>query len=482
MIRKSMKTKISRKSTKPKTSKQPRKQPRKQFTRKISSKSSSQLSRKSSRKVTGPSNVIAILKEIQNTTTQHEMARLLHEFIDSTKISNDEFQSYISQIKPLSSQGKSGSLVGTLPNMPDSIIKTYQYKINPDKLIKPSKCIRIDNKLNELLINIVIKYMPKLFKLSSNELRILKRNTLMITHYGISDNGSFIILPKIGIAASGKYITNLRELIEFNHKPILANIMKHIQDTDPDTGNTDSEQWKTLIDEYDKFITEKIANYIEVLKLFQKRMNYINSDVKMTNIFIKPVDKSIHISKRDKYQKLREHGFIVDFELVLADLEKSSYVLSSNALSNGISNSIRNSISDSISDSIGDRKLRKKLVITTFPRSPMKINVLYFIGHGLDNYIRYGCNKTLKNTVCKNKLDPMNYDPLCLLIDFYAYILRIDSRMIDFLPGIYEYYKNILGTDNLVKLVKIIKNGQYKIDKRYSFVINGIISKYCKMV
>lgn len=449
----------SRKSTKPKTSKQSRRQ----LTRKISRKSSSQLSLK----VTGPSNVIAILKAIQNATTQPELARLLHAFIDSTKISNDEFQSYISQIKPLSSQGKSGSLVGTLPNMPDSIIKTYQYKINPDKLIKPSKCIRIDNKLNELLINIVIKYMPKLFKLSSNESRILKRNTLMITHYGISDNGSFIILPKIGISASGKYITNLRELIEFNHKPILDNIMKHMPDntpdtapdTAPDTSNTKSEHWKILIDEYDKFITEKIANYIEVLKLFQKRMNYINSDVKMTNIFIKPVDipSDIDISKRDKYQKLREQGFIVDFELVLADLEKSSYTL--NDLNN-----------------------LYNLSLSTFPRSDLKMSMLYLLGHSLDTNIRYGCNKTLKNTVCADKLDPMNYDSLCLLIDFYAYILRIESRMIDFLPGIYEYYKNILGTDNLVKLIKILKNGQYKIDKRYSFVINGIISKYCKMV
>lgn len=421
----------------------------------VSRKSKKRISRNNSTSKTGTKKSAShpapsqtqILKRIQKAENQMEMSNLLHEFIDSGKISTAEFADYVAQIKPLASQGKSGSVVGTLPHMPDSIIKMYKYKINPVNLIKINgKCIRIDNKLNELLINIIIKYLPQLFNLKPDEVRILKRNTLMITHHGISDDGSFIILPKIGISSrEGKYITNLRELIEFNHHPILVDILSG--------GDEKKQDREDILAEYDLFIKEKMVNYIEVLKLFQRKLKYINTDVKMTNIFIKPIPGGGN-SSNARYKRLRDRGFIVDFEMVLADLEKSSYFLGKDS----------------------------GMVITTFPRSPAKLSVLYLIGHALDNNIRYGCDKTLKNTVCNNKLDTMDYDPVCLIIDFYAYMLRIDPRMIELLPGIYGVMVDILGSDKITTLVKILKNGKYKIDKRYSFVINGIISKYCKMV
>lgn len=414
-----------------------------------STKSKKRVSRNTSPKKSGTKKrpmhptTMQILKAMRKTASQLEMIKLLREFIDSGKISTAEFADYIAQIKPLASQGKSGSVVGTLPHMPDSIIKMYKYKINPELLIKTNgKCIRIDNKLNELLINIIIKSLPELFKMKPDEVRILKRNTLMITQHGISDDGSFIILPKIGVSSGGKYITNMRELIEFNHHPILVGILSENRDTQ-----------ESILADYDLFIKEKIANYIDVLKLFQQKLNYINTDVKMTNIFIKPIPSGGDNSNT-RYKRLRDRGFIVDFEMVLADLEKSSYFLGKDS----------------------------KMVITTFPRSPAKLSVLYLIGHSLDNRIRYGCDKTLKNTVCKNKLDPMDYDTLCLIIDFYAYMLRIDPKMIELLPGIYGLMVDILGSDKLTVLVKILKTGKYKIDKRYSFIINGIISKYCKMI
>ena len=79
-------------------------------------------------------------------------------------------------------------------------------------------------------------------------------------------------------------------------------------------------------------------------------------------------------------------------------------------------------------------------------------------------------------------MDPINYDMLCLIIDFYAYILRIDPRMIELLPNLYKFIDDIIGSEKLSVLVKILKDGKYKINRRYSYIINGIISKYCKIV
>jgi hypothetical protein len=98
--------------------------------------------------------------------------------------------------------------------------------------------------------------------------------------------------------------------------------------------------------------------------------------------------------------------------------------------------------------------------------------------------VRLTCDKKIDRTICNNILNIFDFDILCIIIDFYAYILRINNKMIELLPKTKNIFLKYLYLDKnkLNILLEILMKDKYQINSMYSYVINNIIDKFCKTV
>ena len=417
---------------------------------------------------TRASNAFKFLKELANSNDNNSKVEILKKLINQNRIMPDEFTKYMNNTKLLSSQGKSGSIVGEFTLMQNTIIKFYKFDLDVDKLFKLDECLKINNKINETLTNLVIKYLPKLFQLSPADILKLQRNTNTIIDYGFSDRGVYTILPKIGIYdnKSDKYITNFRELLEYNHYLVFNNnVFVNNHDSD-DNDKKNEKMIKDILEEYDTMISEKFNNYLETLEILQKTIYYINSDSKLSNIFIR---QSSNGNKKinSKWTLLDSIGIITDFEFIIADLEKSSYTL----------------------NKFQDNTNYFKNMIITYPRNKLKNYLLKLIGYNLMHNVRLTCNKSLKNTKCNNIFELLDYDLLCIVILFYDNILKFNKNIIESLPEtkkiFLKYFKmndNNINEKNkkLEILINMLKKDKYNINSMYSYIINKVINNFCE--
>ncbi len=367
---------------------------------------------------------IVLLKSFLQCKTYLELKNILIQFYNNSKINDMQFEILNNNIIPLSTKGKSGSIIGYFKSKPNEVIKLFNRSINEYDIINIDKCLKLSNIFNEIIINFLVSNLDKIIpSITKDEKNLLDNHTLELLNYGISKHGSFITIPLVGL----KETTNLRELLEKNHSKLFNNISSS----------------KKLLESYDKLMSSKIAGYFRALRVLQKYLKYVNSDVKMTNIFIRV--KSLKKSNEYKYQDLEELGLITDFELIISDLEKSS--ISVNELS-----------------------------ITTRARSQLKITLSRLINQGLIYDIRYSCSRILDKCTGINILD---IDIVMFAIDYYAFMLRMDKDFIINMPKIYETFKDILGYELVEKIRNILEIGKYKIDTNYSFKIGNILQKIC---
>jgi hypothetical protein len=299
-----------------------------------------------------------------------------------------------------------------------------------DSSIQIKNCLKIDNKFNEIFISLVITNLDNILNLSKSEYKQIINHTLPIYKYGISTQGTFIIMPLIGIKYNNQLITNMRELLDMNHNSLLKKVI-HNDDKD-------------IFTAYDIFISKKINEYLETIRILQKHLQFINSDVKLNNIFIKETQTNNNNSK--EYDKLNQYGFITNFELILSDLEKSSINI----------NNIK---------------------ITTKPRLPLKVMLFSLINMGFVYDVRYSCDMTMKKC---SSINIMDFDIICMIIDLLVQLIRIDKNILNKLPELCKLLLNFIGANVFFKLKKIIEKGNYKIDKNYSYLIGKIIIKICK--
>jgi hypothetical protein len=124
----------------------------------------------------------------------------------------------------------------------------------------------------------------------------------------------------------------------------------------------------------------------------------------------------------------------------------------------------------------------------TYPRSKLNVYLLKLIGYDLMHNIRLTCNKSLKNTKCDNVFELLDYDLLCIIIYFYAYLLRINNRMIDLLPETKKIFIKYLKMNNnnineknkkIEILIDMLQKNKYNINNMYSYIINKIINNFC---
>ena len=374
---------------------------------------------------------------LYNTPTPTEIVNKLRDFY-KTHIDNEKFLKYEREFVPFDKniQGKSGSIVGYLKNKPQSVLKVHYLKTDIDKLIYYDGCIELNNKFNEIFMNVIlnnIKYLPNF---NSKEVKEVKKHILEIEDYGFGNNSFYILMPLVGMNYEDKnnkdkkhFMTNLKDIINLNHFPCLKKALKE--------NNTE------MLNLYDEFLLDSLSSLFNVFKILQKNINYVNADSKLDNIFIKSQKNT-----KSKFNKLREYGFVIDYILLLSDLEKSIVTINNNKF------------------------------LTYYDK-----NIPYFIavfgGYKLMRNLRHSCD--FKMTKICPKLIINDFDILCIIIDLYTRFININENILNNLPKTNKLHEQFLSIKNkdFEKLVKILIKGKYNLNSGMSLKLSKIITKIC---
>jgi hypothetical protein len=334
-----------------------------------------------------------------------------------------KFDKYIDDFIPFDKkkQGYSGASVGFLKNDNNKIIKFFYY--NPlkeiDKLITKdtsNKCILVNYTFNEIIINLIINNIRFISsKITKNEINLIKEHVLLMTDYGFSEKGSYIITPKIGFTYNDKMLTNLLDIVFNNHIPILKELIK----------NDEME----IIELYNRFMIYLFEDYIRVIKLLHKYINYVNTDVKLNNVFVRKSD-----NKNPQFEKLRQYGFLIDFVLLLSDMDKSFCYINKNIK-----------------------------IMANSDISKLKKAGFFLFNMNMINNIRFKCDYNF-NKKC-NHLSIKNLDLFFLITDFYSVYydaLKIDhnNNYFTLLNNYFDHKLNIT-TNKFNQLLEIIKQSVF---------------------
>jgi len=376
-------------------------------------------------------------KSIENT--EQNLKNLIINNID-----NEKFNKYEKDLIPFNKdiQGNSGAIVGYLKSDPKTVLKIQYYdkkssKPNYDLFFKTNTCLQINNKINEILTNTILNNLDLLNIFTKIQLDKIKPYILELKDSGFSDKGVYILLPLVGFeykisSQSSKYVSNLTDIILLNHKVLLDKAIS--------TNNF------SIIELYDEYLSIMLNKYFEILYLLQDKLEYINTDLKLNNIFV-----SRKINKTPKFKKLKSYGFDIDFQLIISDLEKSIYKI----------NNIKT---------------------LTIPNNPLKIKVADKLGYGLIYHIRYQCISDFE-TLCP-KLKTLDYDILFMIINLLVMLHRNNSfpKMKNHLKKTLQLIQKTLKLNNneLEIFLKIINNNIFTKDVNVQYYLNLLISEICK--
>lgn len=360
--------------------------------------------------------------------------------IDS--IDNIKYESYKQYFVPYGNfTGRSGAVVGYLSNNINTVMKLNIMRKNElygnsiVKKYKHNKCIFINYKLNEIIMSVILQNIEYFVNINSYEKKLIKKHTVGIYDYGISEKAVYLTMPLVGFnyvnpyTKKNNYLTNFYDLMIHNHLPLLkiANNNNDIQ----------------LFELYDNLLFNNISKYIQVIKILQKHLKYINTDVKFSNIFIryeKNNDSSLN--------NLRDKGFLIDFNLLLADLDKSIIEVNDTKI-------------------LADPKIMSKL--------------LKLINIGFSNNLRHSCNPNFTK-ICKN-MSIYDFDILSIFINLYIILLEYVPNIFNYLNKINKLAMEVLNlNDNKFDVLKkFLINKKYKLSATtgISFWLGEIIKNYC---
>lgn len=376
-------------------------------------------------------------KSIENT--EQNLKKLIIDTID-----NEKFNKYEKDLIPFNKdiQGNSGAIVGYLKSDPKTVLKIHYYdnkssKHNYDLFFKTNTCLQINNKLNEILTNNILNNLDLLNIFTKIQLDKIKPYILELKDSGFSDKGVYILLPLVGFeykisSKSSKYVSNLTDIIVLNHKVLLDKAIN--------THNF------SIIELYDDYLSLMLTKYFDILYLLQDKLDYINTDLKLNNVFV-----SRKINKTPKFKKLKSYGFDIDFQLIISDLEKSIYKI----------NNIKT---------------------ITIPNNPLKVKVADKLGYGLIYQIRYQCISDFEK-LCP-KLKRLDYDILFMIINLLVILHRNNSfsKMKNHLKKTLQLMQKTLKLNNneLEIFLKIINNNIFTKDIKVQYYLNLLISEMCK--
>jgi hypothetical protein len=215
-------------------------------------------------------------------------------------------------------QGRSGGIVGTLKNNSDKVLKIHLIKKHKvDDLLKCEiDNINIDYRFNEVIINYLLSNLQYVKNINKTDLNYVNQFLIKLSDFGFSDNAIYFVNDKVGVEYekldhSKGYITNLNDLFNENHIHFLNKAVNE--------NNTE------VIKMYDLFLTEKFEEFIKAVSILQKHFDYINSDSKLNNIFIKK-----DTNKTPKFKILKDYGLIIDFKLLYTKIKLNNNEKNSN--------------------------------------------------------------------------------------------------------------------------------------------------------
>ncbi len=93
--------------------------------------------------------------------------------------------------------------------------------------------------------------------------------------------------------------------------------------------------------------------------------------------------------------------------------------------------------------------------------------------------IRYSCDNIAKSC---NKISIFDFDLLTFIIDYYAFMLRINNDYIATMNNIFNMMNEFISIEILNVLAQVLNKGKYKIDKNYSYIIGNILQKICNSI
>jgi hypothetical protein len=358
-----------------------------------------------------------------------------------------KFKKYKDQFNSFdkSNQGRSGGIVGTLNNYPDKILKIHT--ISNHKVSDLIRCrynnANINFKFNEIIINYVLSNLKYIQDFEKDDLKYVNKFLIKMYDFGFSKNAIYFVNDKVGIEHlnfNNKkiYITNLSQLMDSNHIPLINKAIR--------------ENNSEVLRLYDLLLTIKFKEYMKAVSILQNKIDYLNSDSKLNNIFIKQIKNT-----DSKFDVLKDYGFVIDFRLLISDLDKSSIVIN------------------------------KTKIFPIFE----KPEILKFIGIkflGLVNLeIRHQIEKNLiyKNNVYCNLINYNTYDLMCCIVNLFIILYKNTNKSIDinnYLVNFNNLIKTELNIDdikynNLHNVIK--KRAPLYEGKHTSYFIIQTLNKFC---
>lgn len=347
--------------------------------------------------------------------------------------------------------GKSGAKIGFINiNNCDYIIKTFKFK-NPKVPFNKSNdnCLKLFTPYNEILQNILVSNIT--FFLNNKEYTIFKKhnfanNILKLEGFGLDNNRTFIINKLVGLTNNKHYFTNLGELFKNHYLELLSNAFK--------------EEKYNIINLFFTFLTEKIDHYFKFLRLLNKKIGYINTDLKCANIFIKK--STLTTSNVNKYKLLLDNGFILNYTFLVSDLDKATTKI------------------NNVSFKANESKLLEKILSKTNTRLS---NIYKF---------RYKCfNDPYYCKIFKS----YDFDRITLFYDIYILLYTQIYKTHKF-NSLDQFYGYLSSLNNYVMKSININNGEFKIfynrihnsffiktkpsNIKLSLHINALLYNFCK--
>lgn len=370
-------------------------------------------------KIFNNSELIKILQNSTKLKNKKETLDKLYEYFDSIKNKNN-FNKLLEKATLFNKDklGKSGANIGIIKiNSNDKILKFYRYKTNTNIYDYNDNCIKLFSPYNEIILNIVISNLSYFFNNKSSLLEYRKKNydkyILKLDYFGINDNSSFIINEKVGILdeINQKYYTTLYDLFKNNY---LSKLLKAFKTNK-----------LNIINKFCEFLKELLHDYLKCLQLINKTIDFIHTDLKCKNVFIKNVLLDNKFKK--KFKLLIDNGFIINIIPLVSDLDKSIIKLNNT-----------------------------NIIVYTINKKERYLSKYNTRFKYIYNY-RYNCFRD--NAFC-SKFKSYHLDRLTLFYDIYIYLyLNIFKKLNNI--SLKEYYDKITLFNNFVKKMLNINDNEF---------------------
>ena len=363
------------------------------------------------------------LKDLTRDIDVCEKKRIIERFIQESS-DKEKVKDYMNNFLTFSKQGASGAKIGYLKNNPSSIIKMNKFK--REKFIKYRRgCLYVENYINEILINIVLTNFRKFGRFTDKQSILLDTHILKMIDFALDKKKVLIITPKVGIDHMSKYYTNLDNVVLYNLKKLRKNFPIHLE-------------------EFERFLLKEVVEPLnETVKILYNKFGYINTDMKIKNVFLRG-------SKKRGYKKLRESGLIIDYTPLVADLDKARIKLGGN-------------------DILVEDSFMAKKVLTLTRYQPL-----------ID--LRTNCQNSYGVKKCK-KIKEGDYDMLTLMINIYLNFYKFDLKTTNILDEfIRKRFKLDLEEINYFKklIYSEVKNKLNPIPLTRVTNISKIIYYFCR--